>query len=46
MEEARTEAAEILRIEPKYTISVTRALALSKNMETYSDGLRMVVLPE
>ena len=46
VEEARAVAAEILRIEPKYTISVTRALALSKRREAYLDGLRMAGLPE
>ena len=37
---------EILRIEPKYTISITRALALVKHREHYLDGLRMAGLPE
>jgi adenylate cyclase len=46
MEEARAEAAEILRIEPKYSISVTRTLALAKDREPYLDGLRMAGLPE
>src|SRR5262245_32222755 len=46
MEEARAAAAEILRIEPKYTISVTRALALSKRREPYLDGLRIAGVPE
>jgi len=46
IEDARAEAAEILRIEPQYTISVTRALALVKDREPYLDGLRKAGLPE
>jgi adenylate cyclase len=46
IEEAREEVAEILRIEPQYTISITRALALVKDREPYLDGLRMAGLPE
>jgi adenylate cyclase len=46
IEEARAEVAEILRIEPQYNISITRALALVKDREPYLDGLRMAGLPE
>jgi len=50
LDEAHAEAAEILRIDPKYTIDGTqRQLALfkrSEDVEHFLDGLREAGLPE
>jgi adenylate cyclase len=50
LDEARAEAAAILRIDPKYTIDGTqRQLALFKrteDVEHFLDGLRKAGLPE
>ncbi len=50
LDEARAEAAEVLRIEPKYTIEGTqRRLAPFKrpeDAEHFFDGLRKAGLPE
>lgn len=50
LDEAHAEAAEILRIDPKYTIDGTqRQLALFKrteDVERFLDGLRKAGLPE
>jgi adenylate cyclase len=50
LEEARAEAAEVLRIEPKYTIEGTQArlsrFKRPEDAEHYFDGLRKAGLPE
>jgi adenylate cyclase len=50
LEEARSEAAEVLRIEPTYTIDGTERRLFSfkfpKDAEHYFDGLRKAGLPE
>jgi adenylate cyclase len=50
LDEARAEAAEVLRLDPKYTIDGTeRRLALNKRPEDAEhlfDGLRKAGLPE
>jgi adenylate cyclase len=50
LEEARTEAAEVLRIEPQYTIERTQArlspFKRSEDAEHLFDGLRKAGLPE
>jgi adenylate cyclase len=50
LEEARTEAAEVLRIEPKYTIDGTQrrlnSFKFPKDAEHFFDGLRKAGLPE
>jgi adenylate cyclase len=50
LDEARAEAAEVLRLDPKYTIDRTqRRLALFKrteDVEHFLDGLRKAGLPE
>jgi adenylate cyclase len=50
LDEARAEAAEVLRIDPKYTIGRTlRRLALFRRPEDVAhllDGLRKAGLPE
>jgi adenylate cyclase len=50
LDEARAAAAEILRIDPKYTIDGTqRQLALFKrteDIERFLDGLRKAGLPQ
>jgi adenylate cyclase len=49
LEEARAEAAEILRIEPKFTITGTQRISVFKVTEDadhFSDGLRKAGLPE
>ena len=49
LEEARAEAAEVLRIEPKFTIITTKRISLFKatvDAEHFSDGLRKAGLPE
>ena len=50
LDEARAEAAEVLRLDPKYTIDGTqRRLALNKRPEDTEhllDGLRKAGLPE
>ena len=50
IEQARAEAAEVLRIEPKYTIEGTQARLSSfkrpEDAEHFFDGLRKAGLPE
>ena len=49
-DEARAEAAEILRIDPKYTIDGTQKLLAqfkrTEDVEHFLDGLRKARLPE
>jgi adenylate cyclase len=50
LEEARAEVAEVLRIEPKYTIDGTerrlRSFKFPEHAEHFFDGLRKAGLPE
>jgi adenylate cyclase len=50
LEEARAEAAEVLRIEPKWTIEGTQARLYGfkrpEDAEHFLDGLRRAGLPE